>query len=336
MPCRVCGAAAVRDIGQVEYYSGFAWKVFDCSECGSRFTRHDRSTYQWLHSQPSSVYGIYRDWAVKAKELFLRRDSHAFRELLCSSRKYKFIIQSIEQRPATGKVLEVGCSRGHLTAYFILNGYKIIGSDVSEESLDGARRSFGNHFHLADSRVIREQAPYDIIYHVGTIGCVEDPMGLTRDLLSMLKPGGQLLFNAPNANSCYLKGQLWIDAAPPPDVVTLFRPGLWTRFWSDAADSSEEEELCPADEAFVIGLRQVFGRGWQSPRPLPLDASIDAYQSGRTQKAGTWDWRRVERGVAKAARLTRLSGLATRRPAPFGLFVTMTKKQPKVANEVGH
>ena len=45
---------------------------------------------------------------------------------------------------------------------------------------------------------IRAEAPYDFIYHVGMIGCVSDPVKLTRELLALLKPGGILLFNAPN------------------------------------------------------------------------------------------------------------------------------------------
>src|SRR5437660_518436 len=84
-------------------------------------------------------------------------------------------------------------------------------------------------FECDDDRAMDAMAPYDVVYHVGTIGCVADPLGMTKRLLGLLKPGGRLLFNVPNRDGCYLRGQLWIDAAPPPDVVTLFPSGFWRR-----------------------------------------------------------------------------------------------------------
>ena len=101
-------------------------------------------------------------------------------------------------------------------------GRPILGIDVSPEASTSARASFGDHFAVG---LDAAQPPYDVIYHVGLIGCVDDPIALTRRLLAMLKPGGLLLFNAPNRDALGLDGQLWLDSAPPPDLVTLF-PGL--------------------------------------------------------------------------------------------------------------
>ena len=60
MNCRICGSESAT-AGQVEYYAGFAWFVYDCATCGCRFTKHDDSIYDWLHEQPQSIYALYRE-----------------------------------------------------------------------------------------------------------------------------------------------------------------------------------------------------------------------------------------------------------------------------------
>ena len=66
MQCRICGANEVSEAGEVEYYSGFAWTIFDCHACFCRFTKHDEAIYDWLHSTPSSIYGLYRELGENA------------------------------------------------------------------------------------------------------------------------------------------------------------------------------------------------------------------------------------------------------------------------------
>ena len=327
MRCRICGSNEVSEAGEVEYYSGFAWPIFDCRACFCRFTKHDEAIYNWLHSTPRSIYALYRELGENTRRLFEERDLAGLRQELSKTAKYKFVIDSVEPYPRNSRLLEIGCARGFLTSYFILAGYDIMGTDVSPAAIAGASQAFGNHFALADSTASQERAPYDFIYHVGTIGCVADPIGLTGQLLKLLKPGGQLLFNAPNADSCGLKGQLWIDAAPPPDVVTLFRPGFWRKHFSSTASVVEEVEVCPRDQGFSIALKKLFGRAWAKPTPFALDASASYYKGGRSESGSPNGnlWHLLERTAGRVGRFTQLSRFAPSQPTPFGLFVRMTK-----------
>lgn len=143
----------------------------------------------------------------------------------------------------------------------------------------------------------------------------------------MLKPGGKLLFNAPNALACWLKGQLWIDFAPPPDVVTLYEPGFWTRFFSDEAFVTEEIENCPADYSLRIWLRKYMYR-WRPPRTRSLNDGVGYYRDGPPQEPGALPSLRsaIEKGVLKIGFKLGAMSLVPSQAAPFGLYVTLTKK----------
>jgi SAM-dependent methyltransferase len=322
--CRICGSKRIVRFGEVEFYFGYAWPIYDCCECGCRFTLHDNSAYDLLYSEQSSCYSRYVGQAESCKRLFDRGDLAGLRAALSEGSKYRFIIDALDKEPAEARILEIGSSRGHLTSYFILAGRKITGVDISPTALAAASAAFGKHFVRSGDCSIEAQAPYDVIYHVGTIGCVGDPVGMTRHLLALLRSGGRLLFNAPNRDGCTLPDQLWFESAPPPDVVTMFPPGFWRDCFGDTALVSEEFEFCSPEQNLLIALRKLAHRKWRKPMPLALKDS-----ERRSTPAPTFGdvlWRNLERLVRKAAASTGVHRLAPLHPSEFGLFVQMVKK----------
>jgi hypothetical protein len=151
---------------------------------------------------------------------------------------------------------------------------------------------------------------------------------MTNGLFDLLKPGGQLLFNAPNVEACLLKAQLWVDASPPPDVVTLFRPGFWSDRFSGRAKVREKIEMSTPEHSFAVGLRKLAKRRWHKPTPIPLEQSANDFKTSRVQdgRFSNRAWNTFERGMAGIARRTKAVKLVPPQPSPFGLFVTMTKK----------
>src|SRR5438045_4443493 len=198
MNCRICGSELVIRAGDVEFFTGYAVSVFDCGDCRCRFTRYEAAAYERLYAEPNSCYSRYIDQAERCKTFFDRGDLCGLRAELSATTKYRLIMEAIDREPPGSRLLEFGCSRGHLTSYFILAGYTITGADLSKKAVQAASQAFGDHFVMVADPTIEANAPYDAIFHVGTIGCVADPLGLTRRLLRLLKPGGRLLFNGVN------------------------------------------------------------------------------------------------------------------------------------------
>lgn len=317
--CRICGAAAVRQAGEVEYFEGFRWPVLDCDACRCRFTRHDSMVHDQLQREPSlSYYSDYHALERQCRALVAARDLDGLTRLLGQSPKYRFVIDELATLPASASILEWGCSRGYLTAYSILAGRRIRGVDVSVDAVQAARASFGDFFAVAGTPEATSAAPFDVIYHVGLIGCVSDPLAVTRSLLSMLKPGGKLIFNAPNKGALRFPNQLWLDSAPPPDLVTLFPPGFWRSQCATFAGVEESIELIDARASLAIGAQRALGIRWHPPAPQPM--SVRGHAFAQRQHG----WRHLlSRAITKAAAVAGATGAASPRPSEFGLFVSM-------------
>jgi SAM-dependent methyltransferase len=319
--CRICGSTAVKHVGNVEYLKGYRYPVYDCDACGCRFTPHDPTVHDRLHRQPSlSYYQGYVALAERCAALFAAHDLDGLRRELSAEAKYRFVIEHLDRLPRMAKVLEVGCARGHLTAYAILKELDVLGLDVSAEAIDAARRLFGPHFDIVPPGQPVSHGAFDLIYHVGLIGCVADPVGLTQQLLSQLRPGGELLFNAPNRGALYLRGQLWFDSAPPPDVVTLFPEGFWKSRFGAAAQVTEAIDGVDADASLRIATQRRLGIGWQPPVAQPEET-----RASQWRQPSTGATRLAARAAAKAARVAGLGSVVTARPAEFGMFVRMVK-----------
>src|SRR5229473_5918972 len=97
--CRVCAAENVKYCGEVEFYFGYAWPIYDCCDCGCRFTSHVGSTYDFLYSERSSCYSRYTIQADGCKLLFDRGDLAGLRAELSQASKYRLIIDEIERLP---------------------------------------------------------------------------------------------------------------------------------------------------------------------------------------------------------------------------------------------
>jgi SAM-dependent methyltransferase len=249
------------------------------------------------------------------------------RDRLGRNPKNRFIIDSAEGGADPENILEMGCGRGYLTSYFIARGLHILGVDVAPSAVNWAKEAFGDHFVLDDDPRVGEGAPYDLIYHVGTIGCVEAPLEFTHNLLSLTRPGGRVLFNAPNVQSCRGRGMAWIDGSFPPDLVTLFDPGIWPRYFAGMADVEVVVESSSDREWSGILAGGLMKR--LAPGRLPKKNLFREVGAGGVPEhpgTGTVD-RLLLRSALLMTRLSRLVAPGIRPPAKFGIHVNMTKKK---------
>lgn len=329
MTCRICGSPEDASLGTFQPYLDYECEVRACGACGCRFAPHDDSVYERLHSADESTYAFHEAAALRCRELYNRADVGGLRAYLSRTRKNAFITSAVESLSETRKLLELGCSKGYLTSYFLAAGYDVLGVDVSESAVKQARDSFGDHFVTSGSEKIGEGKPYDAIYHAGMIGCVKSPIEMTRDLLNLLRPGGALIFNAPNANACAEIDQLWVNGTSPPDLVTLFKPEFWSSQFGDLAEVQVIAEPANPTVRFRVALKNVMRLHWKygpkgthfgdNSEPTPTNAAPSGSPALRFALAARPVLEPVLRLLAAVLFVPKYA-------SDFGMFVIMKKK----------
>ena len=136
-----------------------------------------------------------------------------------------------------------------------------------------------------------------------------------------------LLFNAPNVEACWLDRQLWLDSAPPPDLVTLYREGFWGRYFGHIAEVEEHVEVQPPEMALALQVKRLRHFRWQMPQTEPLAGGSSTI--GITSKNPALGRSLASTASLKLRRFAASLGAAKLIPSfptDFGLFVRMTKK----------
>lgn len=270
--CRICLTASnPTQLGQIDTAKDGSFAVFECSICNCRFTEYSYGAHLHLHADAGTIYNRLEGLAESASSHFDRADKGGLRSYLSVLPNNRFVIDTLDAAKGIKKLLEPGCSRGYLTSYFVLSGYDVTGVDISPVAIEAAVQRFGPHFEIFDEDAIIAAGPYDAIYHVGTVGCVPSPLMMTEFLLKQLRPGGLLVFNAPNLNAIRSKNEIWAPTSVPPDTTAIFSPGVWEWRFSDLAKVRVIEARESTREHIKRWLRYVTkGQGPRPPLMPPL------------------------------------------------------------------
>ncbi|MEU7682632.1 class I SAM-dependent methyltransferase, partial [Streptomyces spectabilis] len=113
------------------------------------------------------------------------------------------------------RVLDLGSGPGRHAAHLASLGAKVTAVDASPAQHQRALTRYPDHpgLHLVCADAVahlRAADPYDLIYSVGSVPCL-DPNRLLPALANGLKPGGRLVFSELHTNS---------DGAGPSNEVT--------------------------------------------------------------------------------------------------------------------
>jgi SAM-dependent methyltransferase len=262
MLCNVCESSPCDYLGDLKPYQDMDWhfEIFSCSWCGSRFALRNPEVnyYELLHTTPGSSYSYHYDLATKVKG-FLQTDrlNQCERYLRKASYKYGEVIDFVKKKNQLLSILEIGCSTGFMTAFFRARGHEAEGVDVSESAIRYATSSFGRFY---SSSPLKES--YDVIFHLGLIGCVDHPKTFLSDTLRLLKSRGEMIFNAPNVESPEQFNELWVST-PPPDLISLFHEKSF-QIIVDHPFGAEVRKVYPKSEVVHKNLKEIFRKTYAS------------------------------------------------------------------------
>lgn len=124
-----------------------------------------------------------------------------------------------------GRLLEIGCGKGHLLALMSRWGWACEGLDFDDTAVGNARQK-GLKVVLGDLESQRyPEGKFDAILSSHVIEHVMDPKALVTECLRVLRPGGRCIVVTPNvlAWSHRLFGRHW-RGLEPPRHLHLFAP----------------------------------------------------------------------------------------------------------------
>ncbi|OPL09651.1 MAG: hypothetical protein AVO33_06475 [delta proteobacterium ML8_F1] len=119
--------------------------------------------------------------------------------------------------PKESRVLDLGCGSGNFTLKLLRAGYQVTGVDLSEEMLKIAREKLSQEnlkATLIKGDVYKlpfEDASFDGVFSMAAFEFIEDPEAALRELMRVLKPGGQMMVGTIHLDSQW--GRLYTSEA---------------------------------------------------------------------------------------------------------------------------
>jgi len=137
----------------------------------------------------------------------------------------------IERLVSPGTILDVGCGTGIFLKGARSKGWETQGVEISSAAAGYAKQKYGLEVMVGkveDATLPPDSVDVATLWHL--VEHLEDPLGTLRCLYGLLKPGGLIVFETPNARDLRGSSHLWRGDGHPRYHRFLFSPQTlrWT------------------------------------------------------------------------------------------------------------
>jgi 2-polyprenyl-3-methyl-5-hydroxy-6-metoxy-1,4-benzoquinol methylase len=185
--CPLCGGAEHTDyVWAPSHYGPERFRVTRCKRCRMIFTNPQPVTYSTEVAQ-RGVLGRHFRPATLARRLRIAR----------------LMLSVIAPLVPGRRVLDFGCGEGAFVSQALAEGWDALGVDLNAGLVEEANRHWKFEALSAcslDDFVARHPRPFDAIVTSQVFEHLQDPVGMGVALKGLLKPGGVLYIDVPNAN----------------------------------------------------------------------------------------------------------------------------------------
>ena len=186
--CKLCHGPHVRPLYRLDTYG---LTVFECRDCSLKFIGDDLpdERIERLYAQPELA-----EYFVALEERHERKFAPRLAEL-----------SRLGIAPAS-RLVDVGCASGEFPAMAADAGYQAVGIDVSEPSIEAARRVHPDvDYRVTDVERLAADEPqsFDVVTMWDVIEHVLRPHDLIAGSAGALRTGGIVAIGTPNGDSIY-------------------------------------------------------------------------------------------------------------------------------------
>jgi SAM-dependent methyltransferase len=195
--CAVCGGQKAEGLHRQEFYlpeghplaAGYA--VVACEACGFVFadTVVEQATYDLFYAKRSK----YEDASTSTGSGQSASDATRLRD----------VAEAISRQASSAKarILDLGCANGGLLAALRSEGFSnLTGVDPSEACANAVRSHYGIDAVAASLYTLPDLGLFDIITLSHVLEHLEDLRGATRSFARLLRPGGFVYIEVPDAS----------------------------------------------------------------------------------------------------------------------------------------
>jgi SAM-dependent methyltransferase len=255
-PARTSAIFPARD-----YVTEEMFEIRRCGDCGLALT--------WPPPPPERLGDYYPAAYYAAGE------SNRFPKVVEAgqARLYDWRARAVERvcgsaEPGTPRrVLDIGCGRGHLLSAFQRRGWKVMGTELSEQSAKYPREVAGLDIKVGSLPALQLPAgQFDAVTMWQVLEHVPDPHAFIAEVHRLLKPGGVFFVSVPNFASPEARatGAGWFHLDVPRHLVHFtpetLRSALEAGGFAQVGDSwfAPEYDLFSIVQSTLnrLGLRQ--------------------------------------------------------------------------------
>lgn len=226
-PCWICGGATTPAAPKIQ-------GLLECTQCGFWF--RPMSAEEASDQHDDSYFEDYAGGNYLTQTKSRQHEAALRLEWLAS----------LGARPP-GRLLEVGSASGYFVAAAQAAGWQAIGVEVNNTMAEHARSVLGVDVRtgmVEDQDLGADSNDLIVMWHV--LEHIPEPLGVVKQLVETLKPGGRFAVEVPNVASLEAKalGARWAHLADPHHL-SHFTPESLTRFFQAAGLVVETVDTLP-------------------------------------------------------------------------------------------
>lgn len=198
--CPLCEASAAKQAVVTSHVYGsdekFSRAFFHCESCDVRYQFPRLTPDEEARFYAAEFESFMADRAGSAGG-WQKTDKHIVANELTRQRRMKYITPHLTERAS---ILEVGCSSGFMLLPLRESGYSCTGIEPSGVFSDFLKsKGLSIYDSLDNLRKSRPNELFDMILHFFVLEHIADPLDFLKMQLSLLKPGGKIIFEIPSA-----------------------------------------------------------------------------------------------------------------------------------------
>jgi len=201
--CDLCNSnSAHHGVLAVKDKYGYPVNTVICKRCGNIFI-NPRPTYDWY----SWFYNNLYDKLVGRR---FDKSSNYMDDFFEAEKKEGKQIHGnlMDNLPARGKLLDVGCSLGGIASAFREKGWEVYGIDTMEHHIEYAREHVNGIFEVITAENFESPVQFDLIIVLRTLNHMLSPSQFLRRMHEFLKTNGSIYIKALDARFHFYKAHL--------------------------------------------------------------------------------------------------------------------------------